>query len=302
MRPSLLRPPRRPALTSSISANQPTTSNAHPRRPSFRPTYRSRSLHTTRPHRQTHYDTLSLPPSAPASAIKKSFYALSKTYHPDLNRGPHSDPEAAEQKFLAISEAYSILGDPKKREKYDRDVIGKGEVVGRASGFGGRDAGGGGGGPVGGRPASGLSKRRGQFTGPPPSFYRSGEWGGKGEKRREHQYRDPNAQQTAGGAAEGQQQRGPEGQEAPFLDPNDVPHFDRAGHYRSNMSVEEQLRQGRKRRIWARGTEGEPAKAGLGSIINGGDAADGMRSFLGISTVLGLAIALPFLFLGGWKR
>ncbi|TVY37884.1 Chaperone protein DnaJ, partial [Lachnellula subtilissima] len=46
-----------------------------------------------------HYETLQIPTNASASEVKKSFYALSKTHHPDLNP---SDPSAS-QRFVAIS-------------------------------------------------------------------------------------------------------------------------------------------------------------------------------------------------------
>lgn len=307
MSTGLLRPPRRPGFLSRSGISvTPTTACLQTH---------SRALHTTPLCLQTHYDTLALSPSAPASSVKKSFYALSKKYHPDLNRGPDSDPEAAEEKFVAISEAYSILGNPKKREKYDRDIIGTGQIPahtagarGAASGFGGAASGGAGaGGQAGGRAPSGLSRRRGQFTGPPPSFYRAGGWGTSGEKRKEHQYKDPafhGSSASGQGSATSNGQQGPdggfEGEDSPFLDPNDVPHFDRAGHYRKGVGVEEQLRQGRKRRIWAR-SDGSVGKTGSTNVFSGGDAGEGMKNFLGIGSVLGLALSLPFFVYGAWR-
>lgn len=43
--------------------------------------------------------------------IKNQFYALSKKYHPDVNR----DDEGAKKKFQEVSEAWSILGDEKSK-------------------------------------------------------------------------------------------------------------------------------------------------------------------------------------------
>lgn len=46
--------------------------------------------------------------------IKESFRKLALKYHPDRNKEPD-----AEEKFKEIAEAYAVLSDPKKREKYD---------------------------------------------------------------------------------------------------------------------------------------------------------------------------------------
>ncbi|KAK6841598.1 DnaJ domain-containing protein [Apiospora arundinis] len=83
-------------------------------------------FHTTRCLRDeeidratNHYEALKLPTNASPADIKRSFYALSKTNHPDHNR---SDP-AASKRFMRISEAYTTLSSPEKRTRYDRDVL-----------------------------------------------------------------------------------------------------------------------------------------------------------------------------------
>ena len=50
------------------------------------------------------------------SEIKKAYRVLAKKYHPDSNPG---DKEA-EQKFKEASEAYAVLSDAEKRQKYDQ--------------------------------------------------------------------------------------------------------------------------------------------------------------------------------------
>ncbi|KAK2003313.1 DnaJ-domain-containing protein, partial [Colletotrichum falcatum] len=103
-----------------------------------------------------HYETLKVAHDASPSDIKKSFYALSKTHHPDHNR---DDPNAS-RKFHAIAEAYSVLGTPAKRAAYDRSLP---TSSGPASSHGRRGSYHSTSGPAGGRPASGLSRRRTTF-------------------------------------------------------------------------------------------------------------------------------------------
>ena len=63
-----------------------------------------------------YYEVLSVPRSASQDEIKKAYRKLAFKYHPDRNKGDR----AKEEKFKEASEAYQVLGDPKKREKYDR--------------------------------------------------------------------------------------------------------------------------------------------------------------------------------------
>ncbi|KAI1290988.1 hypothetical protein F5Y03DRAFT_52788 [Xylaria venustula] len=175
---------------------------------------------------RNHYETLKVAPSASAAEIKKSFYTLSKTHHPDLHEA--SARRAAAKRFMRISEAYSILSSPTKRAKYDRDHmhLAQSQSHAHAAQRKGSYASTG---PAGGRPASGLSKRRGTFQGPPPSFFRSGGWGAQGEKRRAaHEESTGGAESSGTGTVGGM---GP-GQD-PFGHRDDVPHFDKEGHQRT---------------------------------------------------------------------
>lgn len=58
------------------------------------------------------YDTLGVSKNASQDDIKKAFRTLAHKHHPDKTGGD-------DKKFKEISEAYSVLGDEKKRKEYD---------------------------------------------------------------------------------------------------------------------------------------------------------------------------------------
>src|SRR6266571_9034158 len=62
-----------------------------------------------------YYKTLGVARGASADEIKKTFRKLARKYHPDVNPGD----KKAEEKFKEINEAYEVLSDPEKRQKYD---------------------------------------------------------------------------------------------------------------------------------------------------------------------------------------
>lgn len=61
------------------------------------------------------YKILGVSKNAPADEIKKKYRSLARELHPDKNKGDVK----LEDKFKAVSEAYDILGDEKKRAEYD---------------------------------------------------------------------------------------------------------------------------------------------------------------------------------------
>lgn len=214
----------------------------------------------------------------------RQFYSLSKVHHPDHNP---SDPDASER-FVKISVAYDTLSDPIKRLHYDREsqlvrqtstpVKQTGSYSSASSHFGGR-------------PASGLSRRRTHFKGPPPSFYQSGGWGAQRDKR---QPQAEGSVKTAGSTADHGNRKGVGGGmgigqgQAGFN--NDVPHFDHVRHHWTQNQNE--LR--RQQRIKEEHAE-----------WNGGGSVT-LRFFL-VAAIVGLACS-PMLALGGsadygrWQR
>jgi molecular chaperone DnaJ len=80
-----------------------------------------------------YYEILGLERNASAEDIKKAYRKLAMKYHPDRNPG---DTEA-ELRFKEASEAYEVLKDPQKRQRYDR--FGHGGVKSGFDGFAGFD-------------------------------------------------------------------------------------------------------------------------------------------------------------------
>ena len=62
-----------------------------------------------------YYSLLKIDRSATEDDIKKAYRKLAMEFHPDIN----TDKDA-EEKFKALSEAYSILSDSQKRQMYDQ--------------------------------------------------------------------------------------------------------------------------------------------------------------------------------------
>lgn len=190
---------------------------------------------------------------------------------------------------MRISEAYTTLSSPEKRTRYDRDVLNlhhphESHPGRRGGSYSSTTSN-----PAGGRPASGLSKRRSTFRGPPPSFYRNGGWGAHGAKR------SAAHDSTTGGAETRQQQPGGDGTTrertaddfawassgtaggmGPGQDPfkgsqDDVPHFDREGHERTGRRTDEARTT--RRRMRADGAhdaiETEKGPMGMFFVIGG---------------------------------
>ena len=64
-----------------------------------------------------YYQILEIDKYSSTKEIKKHYYRLSKKYHPDKNNG------ISDENFKYLSEAYSVLSNPKKRYLYDLKLL-----------------------------------------------------------------------------------------------------------------------------------------------------------------------------------
>ena len=187
---------------------------------------------------------------------------------------------------MKISEAYNVLGTSQKREIYDRENRRKSNPPSAAERQGSYSSSA----PLGSRPASGLSRRRTQFRGPPPSFCQGGGWGTHSTKRRaQAEVAASGAADMAAGSARNSARAAASGGFGPGGAPagwdNDVPHFDRDAHYRTQEHQDER----RRRRLEEEAMYGE---SGGGVWVN----------FFLLSGVVALASSVPLLLRTGTHR
>ncbi|OGE50418.1 hypothetical protein PENARI_c017G01372 [Penicillium arizonense] len=254
------------------------------------------------------YEILDVPITSTPAEIKKQFYALSLRHHPDRNR---SDPDAS-QRFARISAAYSVLSNAQKRATYDRDhglhappsynpssSSSPGHTHAHPMGSHSSYAGS--------RPASGLSKRRGAFHGPPPSFYDQGGYGATG--RQGEGYSPGKAGSGAGagaggfassagfgdgsGTGAGRKDADPEDWVG-FINRNPLHHFNARGHFRT-QAAEDQRRRERRTRAGRAAAQKHAAESGARAGFGGG-GDDTFARFLIVSGVLVVAGGISGLF------
>ena len=76
-----------------------------------------------------YYQLLHLESDAKPSDIKRAYHATSRAFHPDSNRFQKPDVRRAVDEIAKrVSEAYSILRNPRRRKAYDQQVAVKAGV------------------------------------------------------------------------------------------------------------------------------------------------------------------------------
>lgn len=85
---------------------------------------------------KNYYEILGVPENASADEIRKAYKKLAIKWHPDKN--PDNQKEA-EEKFKEISEAYSVLSDPKKKQEWEFSKNGGGNFAFDFEGFDAND-------------------------------------------------------------------------------------------------------------------------------------------------------------------
>lgn len=66
--------------------------------------------------KRDYYEVLGISKGASADEIKKAYRSMARKYHPDL----HPDDKTCAEKFKEVNEAYEVLSDATKKERYDQ--------------------------------------------------------------------------------------------------------------------------------------------------------------------------------------
>lgn len=70
-----------------------------------------------------YYQILDVPREAQAPAIKLAYHATARKFHPDANRRLAAELQAAVSRIAKrVTEAYSVLRDPRRRKVYDEQL------------------------------------------------------------------------------------------------------------------------------------------------------------------------------------
>ncbi|MBR1474031.1 MAG: molecular chaperone DnaJ [Muribaculaceae bacterium] len=91
-------------------------------------------------NKRDYYEVLGVQKNATADELKKAYRKLAVKYHPDRQQGKtEQEKKDAEEKFKEAAEAYGVLSDPEKRQRYDQFGFAAEQMGGDGGGFGGFD-------------------------------------------------------------------------------------------------------------------------------------------------------------------
>ena len=91
-----------------------------PQTPGLREKLRNAQLELKKSKRKDLYALLGTDSGAGESMIKKAYRKMAIQWHPDKHaNGTEEEKAEAEKKFKEIGEAYAVLSDPQKRQRYD---------------------------------------------------------------------------------------------------------------------------------------------------------------------------------------
>lgn len=109
-----------------------TVRTKDPHYPELDNSIRLTKLEEKKSKRKNYYKILGIEQSASSVEIKKAYKKMALQNHPDKNSETEEKRLMAEQKFKDIGEAYTILSNPEKRQRYDA-----GEDISEIDGGGG---------------------------------------------------------------------------------------------------------------------------------------------------------------------
>jgi curved DNA-binding protein CbpA len=76
-----------------------------------------------------YYELLHLRPDAGSADVKRAYHATTRVFHPDANRTLEPElQEAVRRIAMRVSEAYSVLRDPRRRRAYDMRLSEDGRI------------------------------------------------------------------------------------------------------------------------------------------------------------------------------
>jgi len=88
-------------------------------------------------NKRDYYEVLGVQKNATVDELKKAYRKLAVKYHPDRQQGKtEQEKKEAEEKFKEAAEAYGVLSDPEKRQRYDQFGFAGEQMGGAGGGFG----------------------------------------------------------------------------------------------------------------------------------------------------------------------